>query len=574
MSTRTEKRVNSVLRLLVDFGAVQPEIIRGNEEILNKDFTDMLITLIKRKKADPKKIKEFFIKIFNLKPFPPDKVENLPAEEIAKHFSINYLKKKMFIPLNSDFNNLEVVFLNPTDKDIHQYLKFVGAEKINIYVGNYEEIENLINEISPAFSAKSVLEDVELDAEIEEEQIEEEENIDSAVREAEEAPIIKASRLFIVNAVRMGASDIHIEPFEKEVRVRYRVDGILRTVQRLPASIKDALVARYKIMSSLDISEKRLPQDGRIRIRIDGKPIDLRVSTVPTVHGEKVVMRIQDAESYLKLKLEDLGFEEDDLKKFREAIYNPWGMVLVTGPTGSGKTTTLYTALMERNKEEVNISTAEDPVEVSIAGINQVHVKEKIGLTFAEALRAFLRQDPDIILVGEIRDHETAEIAVKAALTGHLVFSTLHTNDAPSSITRLVDIGVDNFLVGTAVSLIVAQRLIRKLCPKCKQPAEYPPEFWKGLGFSDEDIKNGQFYTHKKDGCKYCNHTGYKGRIAVHEILKMDEDIRKVVLAGKSADDIREIAVKKGMRTLYQNGLLKVKRGITDIAEVERVLVK
>jgi type IV pilus assembly protein PilB len=300
----------------------------------------------------------------------------------------------------------------------------------------------------------------------------------------------------------------------------------------------------------------------------------LRVSTVPTVYGEKVVMRIQDAQSYLKLKLEDLGFEEDDLKKFREAIYNPWGMILVTGPTGSGKTTTLYTALMERNKEDVNISTAEDPVEVAIPGVNQVHVKEKIGLTFAEALRAFLRQDPDIILVGEIRDHETAEIAVKAALTGHLVFSTLHTNDAPSSITRLIDIGVDNFLVGTAVSLIVAQRLVRKLCPECKQPAEYPPEFWKGLGFSDEEIKNGQFFVHKKDGCNFCNHTGYKGRIAVHEILKMDEDIRKLVLERKSADDIREVAIKNGMRTLYQNGLLKVKRGITDIAEVERVLMK
>ena len=327
-------------------------------------------------------------------------------------------------------------------------------------------------------------------------------------------------------------------------------------------------------MANLDIAEKRLPQDGRIRVRIDGKPIDLRVSIVPTVHGEKVVMRIQDAQSYLNLKLEDLGFEEDDLQKIRKAIYSPWGMVLVTGPTGSGKTTTLYTALMERNTDDVNISTAEDPVEVAIPGINQVHVKEQIGLTFAEALRAFLRQDPDIILVGEIRDRETAEIAVKAALTGHLVLSTLHTNDAPSSITRLVDIGVENFLVGTAVNLIIAQRLIRKLCPKCKQPAPYPPEFWKGLGFSDEDISNNQFYVHSKEGCEYCNHTGYKGRVAVHEILEMDDDIRKAVLQGKTAADIKEIAQKKGMRTLYESGLLKVKKGMTDLAEVERVLMK
>jgi len=318
----------------------------------------------------------------------------------------------------------------------------------------------------------------------------------------------------------MGASDIHIEPFEKEVKVRYRVDGILRTYQKLPVSVKEAIVARYKIMSNLDIAEKRLPQDGRIRVKIDGKPIDLRVSILPTVYGEKIVMRIQDADSYLNLKLEDLGFEPDDLETVRTQIYRPWGMVLVTGPTGSGKTTTLYTVLMERNTDDVNIETAEDPVEVSIPGINQVQVKESIGLTFAEALRSFLRQDPDIILVGEIRDRETAEIAVKAALTGHLVFSTLHTNDAPSSITRLVNIGVDKFLVATAVNLIIAQRLIRRLCKHCKQPAEFPDEFWKGIGFSEKDIQEANFFNHNPSGCEKCN------------------------------------------------------RGITDIAEVERVLVK
>ncbi|RMD47638.1 MAG: type II/IV secretion system protein [Aquificota bacterium] len=575
MNKIDKKKENTLLELLVNFGAISNEYVRHNSKLLNYDFTNTLVYLIKNSLADDKKIKEFFIKNLNLKPFNLDDLDDIPVEEIVSKVSFKYMMEKYFVPLNADFKNLKVVLLNPTDKDIIQYLKFIGAQKITAYVGSYSEIEELLNRIAPSISAKTIFEGIELDEEVEEENITETEDVsDSVIKEAEEAPIIKASRLFIVNAVRMGASDIHIEPFEKEVRVRYRVDGVLRTVQKLPVSVKDTLVARYKIMANLDISEKRLPQDGRIRIKIDGKSIDLRVSIVPTVYGEKVVMRIQDAESYLNLKLEDLGFEEDDLKKFREAIYSPWGMVLVTGPTGSGKTTTLYTALMERNKEDVNISTAEDPVEVAISGINQVHVKEKIGLTFAEALRAFLRQDPDIILVGEIRDRETAEIAVKAALTGHLVFSTLHTNDAPSSITRLIDIGVESFLVSTSVNLIVAQRLLRKLCPKCKKSAEFDEEFWLGVGFSKEDIKEGKFYTHDIEGCEYCNHTGYKGRIAVHEILKVDEDIRKAIVQGKTSDQIKEIAIEKGMRTLYQNGLIKVKKGITDIAEIERVLMK
>ena len=569
-----EKRQFTLLRLLADRGIIPIEKIRNNEKVRNTDFTRTLIYLIEDGIANEKSIKEFFSQTFSLKKFSKEEFPN-PSKEVAQKFSFHYMQEKKFVPLSVDLDYIYVVVLNPTDKEIIQYLKFTGARKIEMIVGTLSEIEELLNTLAPEVSAKELLEGIDLEAEVEEEKMEDDDITGPEIlQEAKEAPIVKASRLFIVNAVRQGASDIHIEPFEKEVRVRYRVDGILKTVQRLPVNIKDAIGARYKIMANLDIAEKRLPQDGRIRIRIDGKPIDLRVSIIPTVHGEKVVMRIQDAESYLNLKLEDLGFEEDDLQKIRKAIYSPWGMVLVTGPTGSGKTTTLYTALMERNTDDVNISTAEDPVEVSIPGINQIHVKEQIGLTFAEALRAFLRQDPDIILVGEIRDRETAEIAVKAALTGHLVLSTLHTNDAPSSITRLVDIGVGNFLVGTAVNLIISQRLIRKLCPKCKQPAPYPPEFWKGLGFSDEDMAYNKFYVHSKEGCEYCNFTGYKGRIAVHEILEMDDDIRKAVLQGKTARNIKEIAVKKGMRTLYESGLLKVKKGITDLAEVERVLMK
>ena len=407
--------------------------------------------------------------------------------------------------------------------------------------------------------------------EVETENLEGDINWDEAVKAAEsEAPIIKLVNAILIEGVRRGASDIHIEPQEKQLLIRYRIDGILRIFQRLPARIKDAVVARIKIMANLDISERRKPQDGRIRIVYQGKKIDFRVSTLPTIFGEKVVLRIQEAEKYLNFKLEDLGFEADNLFLFRHHIWQPWGMVLVTGPTGSGKTTTLYTALQERNTPEVNIMTAEDPVEVAIPGLNQVQINERVGLTFAAALRAFLRQDPDIILVGEIRDLETAQIAIKAALTGHLVFSTLHTNDAPSTTTRLVDMGVEPFLVGTAVNLVVAQRLIRRLCPKCKRKAKevYPPEYYQEL---EKEVKNAirrvienlhqrlkkekdpqkkekiqqaikeyeklysqglEIYTENPNGCDYCNNTGYKGRMAVHELLEVSEKVKKLILKG------------------------------------------
>lgn len=561
---------------MVSQGIVPAEKVRNNPNVDSKDFTDILTYLVESKIADENQIKDFFVNFLNLKPFDPD-MEIDVEESILSNIPYSYMTKKKFAPVYYDKENekLTIAAFNPIDKEIIHYLKFLGIKNIEILVASYSEIQNLLESYSRMAAPSEILENIGLDAEVEEEyQKEEEINVNEVVAGAEEAPIVKASRLFIVNAVRQGASDIHIEPFEKELRVRYRIDGILRTVQRLPVNIKDALVARYKIMANLDIAEKRLPQDGRIRVRIDKRPIDLRVSIIPTVYGEKVVMRIQDAQSYLGLKLEDLGFEPEDLEKIRKAIYSPWGMVLVTGPTGSGKTTTLYTALMERNTEDVNISTAEDPVEVSIPGINQVQIKEHIGLTFAEALRSFLRQDPDIILVGEIRDRETAEISIKAALTGHLVFSTLHTNDAPSSITRLIDIGVENFLVGTAVNMIIAQRLVRKLCDKCKLPANYPKEFWLGLGLSEEDIENGRFYVHNPEGCERCNKTGYRGRTAVHEILEIDDTIRKAILSGANATQLKELAVKNGMKTLFLNALQKVKRGITDIAEVERVLIK
>ncbi|WP_297888586.1 ATPase, T2SS/T4P/T4SS family [Sulfurihydrogenibium sp.] len=571
-----QRRVFLVLRKMVDAGIIPVEKVRGNPNINpKKTFTEVLEYLIKDKIADENKVKEFFVKFLGYKPFDKE-VHKIDIEKsILEKITPSFMTKNKIVPFAYENNTLKVAMLNPTDKDsINQIKFFTGVKFVDVYIATLSEIENLYREILALMPAKSMLEEIKLDVEVSEEQEAKEQRLEEISSEAEESPIVKLSRAIIVDAIGKGASDVHIEPMEKVLRVRYRIDGILKTVAEYPPSVKDALAARYKIMANLDISEKRLPQDGRIRIIVNRKKYDLRVSILPVVYGEKIVMRIQDAESYLNVKLEDLGFEDDDLKIFREGIYSPWGMVLVTCPTGSGKTTTLYSALMERNKDDVNIMTAEDPVEVSIFGINQVQVKEEIGLTFAAVLRSFLRQDPDIILVGEIRDRETAEIAVKAALTGHLVFSTLHTNDAPSTITRLIDIGVDRFLVSTAVHTIVAQRLIRKLCSNCKQPANYPPELLKSFGFSDEDIKEGQFFVHNPKGCEKCNGTGYKGRTAVHEILKLTDDIRKLIISGKSADDIRDYAVQQGMKTLYKDGLIKMKKGLTDIAEIERVLMK
>jgi type IV pilus assembly protein PilB len=364
-----------------------------------------------------------------------------------------------------------------------------------------------------------------------------------------------------------GASDIHFEPYEKSLRVRYRIDGVLYDVMQPPVKLKAALSSRIKIMSELDISERRLPQDGRIKLKIKDKSVDLRVSTCRHF-GEKIVMRILDKSS-LSLELTKLGFEEQALTDFNTSIVSPYGMVLVTGPTGSGKTTTLYSALSTVNKIDVNIMTAEDPVEYNLMGINQVHVREEIGLTFAAALRSFLRQDPDIIMVGEIRDFETAEIAVKAALTGHLVLSTIHTNDAPSTVSRLLNMGIEPFLVSASVLLILAQRLSRKVCQQCKVEEDVPESVLLDLGFSKDEVNT--FKCFKGKGCSACSGTGYKGRIALYEVMPVREEIKELILKGASTSEIKRTAVKLGMKTLRMSGLTKIKEGLTSIEEVLRV---
>jgi type IV pilus assembly protein PilB len=391
---------------------------------------------------------------------------------------------------------------------------------------------------------------------------------ESTVSEVEE-PIVKLVNGILINAIKGGASDIHIEPYERSLRVRYRVDGVLFNAMNLPLKIKNPITSRLKIMAKLDIAERRLPQDGRIKLRLGKKKeIDFRVSVLPCLYGEKTVLRILD-KANLQVDLTKLGFEEDGMKKFMDSLDKPYGMILVTGPTGSGKTTTLYSALNFLNKPGINIMTAEDPVEYNFLGMNQVQMKEEIGLTFAAALRAFLRQSPDIILVGEIRDFETAEIAVKAALTGHLVLSTLHTNDAPSSISRLLNMGIEPFLVSASIVLIAAQRLARKICTECKEEEKFPESALTQLGFSEEDAKSVRCY--KGKGCPACNGSGYKGRIALYEIMPAGSEIKEMVLEGASADEVKKTAVKLGMKTLRMSGLTKVVEGVTSIEEVMRV---
>ncbi|WP_291322796.1 type IV-A pilus assembly ATPase PilB [Desulfonatronospira sp.] len=392
----------------------------------------------------------------------------------------------------------------------------------------------------------------------------------SSLEAASQAPVVKMVNLIIQEAIRKKASDIHIEPYEKDFRVRLRLDGMLTEVMRPPIRMKNALISRLKIMSHLNIAEKRLPQDGRIKVRsTEGNPIEFRVSILPTLFGEKVVMRILD-KSMLQVDMHDLGLEGHSLKVFQEAITMPYGMVLVTGPTGSGKTTTLYSAIMELNQEGVNISTAEDPVEFSLHGVNQVQVQEGVGLTFASVLRSFLRQDPDIILVGEIRDLETAEIAVKAALTGHLVLATLHTNDAPSTLTRLLNMGVDSFLVASSINAIMSQRLVRRLCPACRV-AEHELEVLKAMGMDPQEVEQGGVF--RAAGCQECNSTGFRGRTGVYEVMPNTAKIQEMVLAGKSDLELRRTAVEEGMITMRKSGLIKMSQGMTSAQEVLRVTV-
>ncbi len=502
---------------------------------------------------------------------------------VIKLIPLEVAQKYTIVPLSRVGNTLTVASADPTNVFAMDDIKFMTGFNIEPVVASEASILEALEkyygtphaiELKKVYDqiAQTDRDSVELDLEgISEE---EELSLDQLQRSSEEAPIIRLVNLILSESLKKGASDIHVEPYEKDFRVRFRIDGILYNIMNPPLRLRDAIISRIKIMAKLDISEKRLPQDGRIKIRtaFNGrkKEIDYRVSTLPTLFGEKIVLRILDKDT-LPLDMSKLGFEETSLKKIEAAILKPYGMVLVTGPTGSGKTSTLYAALNRLNTPETNIMTAEDPVEYNFRGINQVQIKEQIGLTFAAALRSFLRQDPNIILVGEIRDFETTEIAIKAALTGHLVLSSVHTNDAPSTISRLLNMGLEPFLVATSVHLICAQRLIRKICSDCKTEVKTPLQAFTDAGFSRDEA--GRIQTCKGEGCKTCNGTGYKGRIGVYEVMEIGEAIQELILIGASAREIRRKAVEEGMLTLRQSGLAKIKAGVTTLDEVLRETV-
>ncbi len=521
---------------------------------------------------------------------------NAPAIHLSQHkidtallkiIPYETAKKYQMIPINKEGSALRIAIADPSNNFAIDDVKFLTGMKVSVHVAAESAIREAIDRYYPKQetvkagagggvagkdAAKDIMEVDDLNKVIgsaldEITIIEDKEDKD--VQKETDAPIVKLVNGMLMNAITAGASDIHVEPAEDMVRVRYRVDGVLQAVLKLPVKIKNAITSRIKILAHLDISERRLPQDGRIKLKFaDGRQIDFRVSTFPSLFGEKVVLRILD-KSNLQLDLTKLGFEEQALQDFMEALEKPYGMLLVTGPTGSGKTTTLYSALQVLNKPGVNIMTAEDPIEYNFFGINQGQVKEDIGLSFAACLRSFLRQDPDIIMVGEIRDFETAEISVKAALTGHLVLSTLHTNDAPSTVTRLINMGIEPFLVSSSVVCIIAQRLARKVCVNCKTEQNVSDSALLKLGFPEK--YRGKFKCMAGTGCQLCNNTGYKGRIALYEVMSVKDALRELVLQGATGPDLKREAMRLGMLSLRQSAILKVMQGVTTVEELMRV---
>ncbi|MBN1883781.1 MAG: type IV-A pilus assembly ATPase PilB [Deltaproteobacteria bacterium] len=522
---------------------------------------------------------------------------------VMKYVSADIAKKNLVIPISRSGANLILAMADPSNMAVVEDIRFMTGFNIEVVVAPENEI---IDAIKANYGAKGLAGkgNISLDSkdydfgeddtagmsdfdDMGADEVVDVDDFDSLVHGAVDqvevidtdddddimsgdvdAPIIKLVNGILIKAIKLGVSDIHIEPYEKSFRVRYRLDGVLRKAMGLPLKIKNAITSRVKIMSRLDIAEKRLPQDGRIKLKLGrGREMDFRVSTIPVLYGEKVVLRLLD-KSNLQLDMTKLGFEPMALDQFQDAIHQPYGMVLVTGPTGSGKTTTLYSALSELNKESDNIMTAEDPVEFNLAGINQVQMHDDIGLNFAAALRSFLRQDPDIVMVGEIRDFETAEIAIKAALTGHLVLSTLHTNDAPSTVNRLLNMGIEPFLVASSLNAIVAQRLARRICKDCSEPIEVPPQALIDIGVPPDEVS--EFQLQKGKGCNVCAGTGYKGRVALYEVMRINDELKELILNGASTTELKREAMRHGMKSLRQAGITKIKEGVTTIEEVLR----
>ncbi len=553
--------------LLLQFGLIDDEKLEKAADFQKQQGGKIYSALIKLDLLDEDDFVEFLCRQYGHAMISLDEVDVDP--DAIKMLSSETARKYMAIPYLKINNMLKVAMADPTDFEAVENIRFATGLNVEVEVTAESQIRKALDTFfDVGMTVDNVLE------EFEDEDIEsigsDASDLDfaDAAKAAEEAPVVKLVNYVLKDAIQKKASDVHIEPYEKIFRVRLRIDGALYEIMKPPMRLKNAVVSRVKIMSKLDIAERRLPQDGRIKLKLGkGRDMDFRVSVMPTLFGEKVVLRLLD-KSNLQLDMTKLGFEERPLKHFKEAIHRPYGMVLVTGPTGSGKTTTLYSALSELNAPDVNVSTAEDPVEFNLHGINQVQMHEEIGLTFASALRSFLRQDPDIIMVGEIRDFETAEIGVKAALTGHMVLSTLHTNDAPQTVNRLLNMGIEPFLVASSVNCIIAQRLARRICPSCKEEIDPKPEALRDLGVKMEDI--GTFPVYRGRGCAMCSNTGFKGRIALYEVMPIMEEIKELILAGASATEIKREAIRIGMDTLRMAGVNKLKDGITTIEEIAR----
>ncbi len=499
-------------------------------------------------------------------------------DSVIKLIPTEVAQKYLVIPVNRTGATLTIAMADPTNVFAMDDIKFMTGYNVEPVVASEIAIREAIEQYygsSHALELKKVMDEM-AEAETEALEVLDEEEFDVHKIEAatEDAPVVKLVNIILTDSIKKSASDIHIEPYEKDFRVRYRIDGVLYEIMHPPMKLRDAIISRVKIMARLDISERRLPQDGRIKIKLKhqgkNKEMDFRVSVLPTLFGEKIVLRLLDKDN-LVLDMTRLGFEAESLSKFEKAILKPYGMVLVTGPTGSGKTNTLYSSIHRVNTPETNIMTAEDPVEFNLHGINQVQMKEQIGLNFATALRSFLRQDPNIILVGEIRDFETAEIAVKAALTGHLVFSTLHTNDAPSTINRLLNMGIEPFLVSTSVNLICAQRLVRRICKECREEIQLPTHALVDVGFAVDEAPKVKLF--KGRGCTNCNNTGYRGRVGLFEVMEISDEIRELILSGASAMELKRKAIEEGMISLRLSGLSKIREGMTTVEEVLRETV-
>jgi len=564
--------MNRLGDILVREEVISPEQLQRAQEASRKTGERLGLLLIKSGVLSEENLTQFLsrqygVPAINLAEFEiePDVIALVPRDVARKH---------RLIPMSRTGNSLIVATADPSQVAALDDLHFLTNLNIEVVVTSDASISAaLVRYFEPkdelaSFNMDEVMGDLTEDVDFAR-QDEADDNLMDLERASEDAPVVKLCNVILLNAVKKGASDIHIEPYENRYRVRYRVDGVLQEEMTPPLKLKAALTSRIKIMAHLDIAERRLPQDGRIKLRLGrGKDMDFRVSVLPTLFGEKIVMRLLD-KGNLQLDMTKLGLEPAQLAEMKRAIEAPYGMVLVTGPTGSGKTTTLYSALQELNQVSDNISTAEDPVEFNLAGINQVQVRDDIGLTFAAALRSFLRQDPDTIMIGEIRDFETAEIAVKAALTGHMVLSTLHTNDAPSTITRLLNMGVEPFLVTASVNLVEAQRLLRKICAACKQPIPTPKDELRTLGAKDEEID--QATCTRGAGCAVCNGSGYKGRIAMYEVMTLSDPLKELILQGASGAELKAEAMRRGMRTLRMSGITKICQGTSSVEEVARI---